>query len=39
MAVADRYTVIRHSKRVGTYEKGQVTFDDIANLITGERES
>jgi simple sugar transport system ATP-binding protein len=39
MAVADRYTVIRHSKRVGTYEKGQVTFDDITNLITGERES
>jgi simple sugar transport system ATP-binding protein len=38
MAVADRYTVIRHSKRVGTYEKGQVTFDDITNLITGERE-
>ena len=39
MAVADRYTVIRHSKRVGTYEKGEVTFEDITNLITGDRES
>ena len=39
MAVSDRYTVIRHAKRVGTAEKGQVSFDDITDLITGDRES
>lgn len=39
MAVADRYTIIRHAKKVGTYDRGEVTFDDISNLITGERES
>ena len=37
MAVADRYTVIRHAETVGTYEKGEVTFDDLSDLITGER--
>jgi simple sugar transport system ATP-binding protein len=37
--VADRYTVIRHGKLVGNYRKGELTYDDIANLITGERES
>ncbi len=37
MAVADRYTIIRHGKKVGTYGKGEVTFDSISDLITGER--
>jgi ABC-type uncharacterized transport system ATPase subunit len=37
--VADRYTVIRHGKLVGNYQKGELTYDDVANLITGERES
>lgn len=39
MAVADRYTVIRHAEKVGTYNKGEVSFDDISDLITGARES
>ena len=39
MAVADRYTVIRHGKKVGTYGRDEVSFDDISDLITGERES
>ncbi len=39
MQVADRYTIIRHGKNVGTYEHGQLTLDDISALITGERES
>lgn len=37
MAVADRYTIIRHGTKVGTYDKGEVTFDGISDLITGER--
>jgi len=37
--VADRYTVIRHGKNVGTYDRDQVSADDISDLITGERES
>ncbi len=37
--VADRYTIIRHGQKVGTYDKGDLTMDDIADLITGERES
>jgi simple sugar transport system ATP-binding protein len=37
MAVADRYTIIRHGAKVGTYDKGEVTFDGISDLITGER--
>lgn len=36
--VADRYTILRHGKLVGTYNKGELTQDDIADLITGERE-
>ena len=36
--VADAYTIIRHGKLVGTYNKGELTQDDIADLITGERE-
>jgi simple sugar transport system ATP-binding protein len=35
--VADSYTVIRHGKNVGTYFKGQLSEDDIADLITGDR--
>jgi simple sugar transport system ATP-binding protein len=37
MAVADRYSIIRHGQKVGTYNKGEITFDDISDLITGER--
>ena len=37
MAVADRYTVIRHGKKVGTYHRDEVSFDDLSDLITGER--
>lgn len=39
MAVADRYTVIRHGKKVGTYHRDEVSYDDLSDLITGERES
>ena len=38
MSVADHYTILRHAKVVGTYHKEEVTFDDISDLITGERE-
>ncbi len=38
MMVSDRYTVLRQGKVVGNYEKGEVTQDDIANLVMGERE-
>jgi len=36
--VADAYTILRHGRKVGTYTKGELTEDDIADLITGERE-
>jgi len=36
--LADSYTVIRHARNVGTYFKGELTEDDIADLITGDRE-
>jgi simple sugar transport system ATP-binding protein len=36
--LADSYTVIRHGRNVGTYSKGDLTEDDIADLITGDRE-
>ncbi len=39
MQVADHYTIIRHGKNVGTYERDQLTADDIADLITGVREA
>jgi simple sugar transport system ATP-binding protein len=39
MAVADRYTIVRHGKKVGTYDREDVSFDDISDLITGARES
>ena len=35
---ADAYTLLRRGRVVGTYEKGDLTEDDIADLITGERE-
>lgn len=37
MQVADHYTILRHGKLVGTYEKDELTEDDISALITGER--
>lgn len=37
-AVADAYTILRHGKKVGTYYKGELSLNDIADLITGERE-
>jgi simple sugar transport system ATP-binding protein len=36
--VADSYTIIRHGRSVGTYMKGVLSEDDIADLITGDRE-
>lgn len=36
--LADSYTVIRHARNVGTYFKGDLTEEDIADLITGDRE-
>jgi simple sugar transport system ATP-binding protein len=36
--VADAYTIIRHGRKVGTYAKGELTENDIADLITGERD-
>ena len=38
MQVADRYTIVRHGKKVGTYLKEELTFDDCCDLISGERE-
>lgn len=38
MQVADRYTIIRHGKNVGTYDREELTADDVSALITGERE-
>jgi simple sugar transport system ATP-binding protein len=37
--VADRYTIIRHGQNVGTYDRDELTADDVSDLITGERES
>ena len=37
--VADRYTIIRQGKLVGNYLKGELTENDIADLITGVREA
>jgi simple sugar transport system ATP-binding protein len=37
--VADRYTILRHGKKVGDYTQAELTEQDIADLITGERES
>jgi simple sugar transport system ATP-binding protein len=37
--VSDSYTIIRHGLKVGTYQKGELSQKDIADLITGARES
>jgi len=37
--VSDAYTILRHGKIVGTYQRGELSQDDIAALITGEREN
>lgn len=36
--VSDRYTILRHGEKVGTYDKGELSITDIADLITGKRE-
>ncbi|MBC8447862.1 MAG: sugar ABC transporter ATP-binding protein [Chloroflexi bacterium] len=36
--VADRYAILRHGRLVGIYDRAELTQDDIADLITGERE-
>jgi simple sugar transport system ATP-binding protein len=36
--VADRYTILRHGRLVGNYRRGDLTENDIADLITGVRE-
>ncbi len=36
--MADAYTIIRHGERVGTYRRGELSENDIADLITGVRE-
>jgi ABC-type sugar transport system ATPase subunit len=36
--VADAYTILRHGQKVGTYAKGELTEDDIADIIAGVRE-
>ena len=36
--VSDAYTILRRGRNVGTYQKGELSQDDIADLITGERE-
>lgn len=35
---SDRYTIIRQGVRVGTYQRGELSQQDIADLITGARE-
>ncbi len=36
--VADAYTILRRGERVGTYPRGELSENDISDLITGERE-
>ena len=36
--VADRYAVLRRGELVGTYAKGEVSQEDLADLVMGERE-
>ena len=36
--VSDSYTIIRQGRKVGTYYRGELTQQDIADLITGARE-
>jgi simple sugar transport system ATP-binding protein len=37
--LSDYYTIIRQGCKVGTYQKGELTQEDIADLITGSREA
>lgn len=37
--VSDSYTIIRQGVKVGTYQKGELSQQDIADLITGKREA
>ncbi len=36
--VADAYTILRHGRKIGAYVKGDLTEDDIADIIAGVRE-
>lgn len=36
--VADAYTILRRGEKVGTYHRGELSENDIADLITGTRE-
>ena len=36
--LADQYTIIRRGKKVGTYDRTELSADDVSNLITGDRE-
>ena len=36
--MADAYTIIRHGEKIGTYQRGELSENDIADLITGQRE-
>ena len=36
--VADRYAVLRHGRLIGTYKRGEVAQEDLADLVMGERE-
>ena len=36
--VSDRYTILRHGRKVGDYLKGELSEQEIADIITGERE-
>ena len=36
--VADAYTILRHGRKVGAYVKGELTEDNIADIIAGVRE-
>ena len=36
--VADSYSIIRQGHNIGTYRKGELSEEDIADLITGARE-
>jgi len=37
--VADAFTIIRHGRKIGIYAKDEVSENDVADLITGQRES
>ncbi|MCZ7542124.1 MAG: ATP-binding cassette domain-containing protein [Anaerolineae bacterium] len=38
MMVADRFTILRQGQLVGNYAEGEVTQDDLADLVMGQRE-